>query len=164
MLVVFRYREELARNDDPHEALLTTMATAGRATIFSGSTVAVGLALLAFMPLPFIRSTGIGGLLVPVVSVAASATLLPVLLSLLGRRVNSLRVVPRSVLANRAASDHGFWTRLARTIMRRPIAILIASTGVMLLLAAPALGLALTAGDNRGFPGGTNATEGLFVL
>ncbi len=164
MLVVFRYREELAHNDDPHEALLTTMATAGRATIFSGSTVAVGLALLAFIPLPFIRSMGIGGLLVPVVSIAASATLLPVLLSLLGRRVNSLRVVPRSVLANRAASDHGLWTRLARTIMRRPIPILIASAGVMLLLAAPALGLALTAGDNRGFPGGTNATKGLFVL
>ena len=94
MLVVFRFREQLAHGDDPHEALLTTMATAGRATLFSGMTVAVGLALLAFMPLPFIRSMGIGGLLVPVVSVAASATLLPALLSLLGQRVNSLRISP----------------------------------------------------------------------
>ncbi len=164
MLVVFRFREELERQDDPHEALLTTMATAGRATIFSGLTVAVGLALLAFMPLPFIRSMGIGGLLVPLVSVVASATLLPALLSLLGRRVNSLRIVPRAVLARRAASDRGFWNRLARTIMRRPIPILVGATAVMLAIAVPALQLHLTGGDNRGSPGGTNATEGLFVL
>jgi uncharacterized membrane protein YdfJ with MMPL/SSD domain len=164
MLVVFRFREQLAHDEDSHEALLTTMATAGRATIFSGSTVAVGLALLAFMPLPFIRSMGIGGLLVPVVSIAASATLLPALLSLLGHRVNSLRIVPKGVLARRAASDKGFWTRLARTIMRRPIPILVGSAAVMLALAVPALQLKVTGGDNRGVPSGTNATDGLFVL
>jgi uncharacterized membrane protein YdfJ with MMPL/SSD domain len=164
MLVVFRYREELARQSDEHEALLTTMATAGRATIFSGSTVAVGLALLAFMPLPFIRSMGIGGLLVPLVSIIASATLLPAMLSLLGHRVNSLRIVPRSVLERRATSETGFWTRLARMIMRHPIPVFLASAGVMLALAVPALQLKLTGGDNRGVPGGTQATEGLFVL
>jgi hypothetical protein len=70
MLVVFRFREELAHGKEPDDALITTMMTAGRATLFSGSTVAVGLALLAFMPLPFIRSMGIGGLLVPLVSMA----------------------------------------------------------------------------------------------
>ena len=164
MLVVFRYREQLARGDDPHEALLTTMATAGRATLFSGSTVAVGLALLAFMPLPFIRSMGIGGLLVPVVSITASATLLPAMLSLLGRRVNSLRIAPRKVLERRASSDTGFWTRLARMIMRRPVLVAVLSGGLMLLIAFPALQLKLTGGDNRGVPRGTQATEGLFVL
>jgi RND superfamily putative drug exporter len=164
MLVVFRFREELARNRDPHEALLHMMATAGRATIFSGLTVAIGLALLAFMPLPFIRSMGIGGLLVPLVSVAASASLLPALLSLLGPRVNSLRVVPRSILARRAASDRGLWNRLARAIMRRPIVTLVAAAALMLLIAVPALQLTLTGGDNRGIPGGTNATNGLLVL
>jgi RND superfamily putative drug exporter len=164
MLVVFRFREELARQEDTEEALLTTMATAGRATIFSGSTVAVGLALLAFMPLPFIRSMGIGGLLVPLVSIVASATLLPALLSLLGRRVNSLRIVPKSVLERRAASDRGFWTRLAHLIMRRPIPVLVVSAAILLAIAAPALQLKLTGGDNRSTPGGTNATAGLFVL
>jgi uncharacterized membrane protein YdfJ with MMPL/SSD domain len=164
MLVVFRYREELARHSDEHEALLTTMATAGRATIFSGSTVAVGLALLAFMPLPFIRSMGIGGLLVPLVSIAASATLLPAMLSLLGHRVNSLRIVPRRVLDRRASSETGFWTRLARFIMRYPIPVFVASSAAMLALAVPALQLKLTGGDNRGVPGGTQATDGLFVL
>jgi len=164
MLVVFRFREELARGEDPQRALVTTMATAGRATIFSGLTVAIGLALLALMPLPFIRSMGIGGLLVPLVSVAASATLLPALLSLLGGRVNSLAIVPRFVLGRRAASDRGLWTRLARTIMRRPIPILLACTAVMLALAAPVLQLKLTGGDNRGTPGGTEATDGLLLL
>jgi uncharacterized membrane protein YdfJ with MMPL/SSD domain len=164
MLVVFRYREELAKASDPHQALLTTMATAGRATIFSGSTVGVGLALLAFMPLPFIRSMGIGGLLVPVVSIAASATLLPALLSMLGHRVNRFRIVPRGVLERRAASETGFWVRLARMIMRRPIPVFVGSAAVMLAIAVPALQLQLTGGDNRGVPGGTEATEGLFVL
>ena len=65
MLVVFRYREELERHRDAHEALVATMTTAGRATMFSGAVVAVGLALLVFMPLPFMRSMGVGGLLVP---------------------------------------------------------------------------------------------------
>jgi RND superfamily putative drug exporter len=107
---------------------------------------------------------GIGGLLVPVVSIVASATLLPALLSLLGHRVNRLRVIPASVLARRAAGEGGLWTTLARTIMRRPIPILVASAGLMLALALPALQLKLTPGDNRGIPGGTNASEGLFVL
>ncbi len=164
MLVVFRFREELSHTEDTHEALLKTMQTAGRATIFSGMTVAVGLALLAFMPLPFIRSMGIGGLLVPVVSVAASATLLPAMLSLLGRRVNSLRVVPKRVLERRATSDTGFWTRLARLIMRHPVPVLVSAASVMLLIALPALQLKLTSGDNRGVPSGTSATDGLLVL
>ena len=67
-------------------------------------------------------------------------------------------------MANRAASDHGFWTRLARTIMRHPIPILAGAAIVMLAIAFPALQLKLTSGDNRGVPGGTNATDGLFVL
>ncbi len=164
MLVVFRYREELTRTDDPREALLRTMDTAGRATIFSGLTVAVGLALLALMPLPFIRSMGIGGLLIPLVSVAASATLLPVLLSLLGRGVNRFSLLPRNVMARRAASDRGFWSRLAWTIMRHPVPILAAAAAVMLALAFPATQLKVTGGDNRGYPSGTEATDGLFIL
>src|SRR5947207_1046571 len=83
MLVVFRFREELEREESAEEALITTMRTAGRATLFSGGTVAIGLALLCLMPLPFMRSTGIGGLLVPLFSIAASATFLPALLAVL---------------------------------------------------------------------------------
>src|SRR2546429_6521444 len=126
MLVVFRYREELEADDDPHAALTRTMATAGRATLFSGMTVALGLALLVLMPLPFMRSMGIGGLMVPLVSLAASATLLPALLAVMGRRINRFRFVPRSVLAKRAeAKQHGFWTWLAHGTMRHPIPVFV---------------------------------------
>src|SRR5262249_10783148 len=101
MLIVFRYLEELERAAVPRRVLLTAMAAAGRATMFAGLTVAVGLALLAFMPLPFMRSMGVGGLIVPLVSIAAAATLLPALLAVMGRGVNRLRVVPKAVLAKR---------------------------------------------------------------
>src|SRR4051795_11778887 len=158
MLVVFRYREELARTDDRHAALKTTMATAGRATLFSGTTVAIGLALLVFMPLPFMRSMGVGGLLVPLVSIAASATLLPALLAMLGRGVNRFRVIPRRVLERRAQADAtGFWHRLAMSIMRRPVLWFCAAGGIMVALALPALKLHLTGGDNRGVPLTTEA-------
>ena len=105
------------------------MQTRGRAVIFSGATVAIGLALLVFMPLPFIRAIGIGGFLLPVVSVLAAATLQPALLSLFGRR--GARRVPvaaflrdRLRLPVRVAEEpddveHRFWARMARSIMRR---------------------------------------------
>jgi RND superfamily putative drug exporter len=164
MLVVFRYREELELHDDPHDALEQTMATAGRATMFSGLTVAVGLALLVLMPLPFMQSMGIGGLMVPLVSIAAAATFLPALLAVMGRGVNRLRVVPRRVLTRRAESREGFWTRLARSIMRRPVLYLLGGSLVMVALALPATQLELTGGDNRGIPTTTEATKGLAIL
>jgi len=164
MLVVFRYREELQRSDSETEALVTTMKTAGRATLFSGGTVAIGLALLIFMPLPFMRSMGVGGLLVPLFSIAASATFLPALLAVLGRKINRFRVVPKRVLAARAEGRPGFWTRLSRSIMRRPIPYLVGASAVMIALAVPALGLHLTGGDNRGVPLTTESTRGLAIL
>ncbi len=164
MLVVFRYREQLAAGDEPEPALETTMATAGRATLFSGLTVAIGLALLLLMPLPFMRSMGAGAVLIPLVSIAASATFLPALLSLLSTRINRLRVVPRGVLERRVSGASGLWSRLALSIMRRPVLYLLGATALMLALAAPALGLHLTGGDNRSTPRGTPAAEGLHVL
>jgi putative drug exporter of the RND superfamily len=165
MLVVFRFREELAHTDDARAALRTTMATAGRATLFSGGVVAVGLALLVFMPLPFMRSMGVGGLLVPLVSIAASATLLPALLAVMGGGVNRWRIIPRRVLERRAAKDvTGLWHGLATSIMRRPVVWFLAAGGLMIALALPALGLALTGGDNRGVPLTTESTRGLHLL
>jgi RND superfamily putative drug exporter len=164
MLVVFRFREELTQQESVGDALVTTMQTAGRATLFSGGVVAIGLALLVFMPLPFMRSMGVGGLLVPLVSIAAAATFLPALLSVTGRRINSLRVVPKRILASRAEGRPGFWTKLARAIMRRPVLFLVASASLMLALAVPALGLKLTGGDNRGIPLTTESTQGLALL
>jgi uncharacterized membrane protein YdfJ with MMPL/SSD domain len=164
MLVVFRYREQLSRGDAPESALETTMATAGRATLFSGLTVAIGLALLLLMPLPFMRSMGAGAVLIPLVSIAASATLLPAFLSVLGTRVNRFRLIPQGRLARRSTGEGGMWARLAHAIMRRPVIFLSASLAVLLTLGAFATGLHLTGGDNRGTPRGTQASEGLYLL
>jgi uncharacterized membrane protein YdfJ with MMPL/SSD domain len=164
MLVVFRYREELAKRDEPREALVETMKTAGRATLFSGAVVAVGLALLVFMPLPFMRSMGVGGLLVPLFSIAASATFLPALLAVMGTKVNRLRVIPKSILEHRASGRTGVWSRLARSIMRRPVPYLLVAGGLMVALALPALHLHLTSGDNRGVPLTRESTRGFALL
>jgi RND superfamily putative drug exporter len=164
MLVVFRFREELATGERLDAALETTMATAGRATLFSGMTVAIGLAALLFMPLPFMRSMGAGAVLIPLVSMAASATLLPALLSLLGARINRLRIIPRSVLERRAVGAPGMWSRLAHSIMRRPVLYLVLTSSLMLALAIPATGLHVTGGDNRSTPPGTEAANGLLLL
>jgi RND superfamily putative drug exporter len=110
------------------------------------------------------RSMGAGGVLIPLISMAASATLLPALLSLLGARINRLRVVPRALLSRRASGAGGFWSRLAHSIMRRPVAYLVGTAVVLLALAIPATGLRLTSGDNRSTPPGTEAANGLLLL
>jgi putative drug exporter of the RND superfamily len=151
LLVVHRFREELAADGAVADAVERTMATAGRAVVFSGGAVAVGLGLLLAMPVPFIRSMGIGGLVVPLVSVAAALTLQPALLSLLGRRVGTRREGP-------------FWGGLARRIARRPAAWLATGTATLLALAAPALGLRLTPGSLDGIPATTESVHGYDLL
>jgi uncharacterized membrane protein YdfJ with MMPL/SSD domain len=165
MLVVFRYREELELHEDPREALVKTMTTAGRATLFSGLTVAVGLGLLIFMPVPFMRSMGIGGVLVPIVSIIASATFLPAFLAVMGRGVNRARVIPRRVLERRAAQDvTGGWHSFALAIMRRPWLWGGLAATLLIALALAATDLHLTGGDNRGIPITTEAARGLKIM
>ncbi len=163
LLVVHRFREELAGGQcTVEDAIVRTMKTAGRAVVFSGVAVAIGLSLVMVMPVPFVRSLGIAGFLVPLVSVAASLTLQPVLLSLFGRRGMS-RVRVRALRPARArASD--FWARLAGGIMRRPVVMLLAGTAVLLAAAAPVMFLRLTPGSIAAIPQSTESARGLAVL
>ncbi len=116
LLMIFRFRDELREGEDVETALVETMTHAGRSVIVSGSTVAVGLLSLIILPLPFIRSMGIGGMLIPAVSVIAAITLLPALLATLGTRVNSLRVMPKRFIDHGHPEEGGWgrWARLAR--------------------------------------------------
>src|ERR671936_2417029 len=172
LLVVYRFREELARGGSKEDAILRTMATAGRAVVFSGATVAIGLALLLFMPLPFMRAMGVGGFLIPLVSIAAAATLQPALLSVYGRRGTARAHVAEWLrgkgvrLPHIAGPDeeHGMWSRLAQAIMRRPIAFLAAGVGVLLAAAIPVYGLQLTPGSAQGIPQTPQSVRGLNVL
>src|SRR2546423_10493505 len=100
LLMIFRFREELAAGRDRETAVVETMTHAGRAVIVSGSTVAIGLLSLIVLPLPFIRSIGIAGMLIPPGSVIAATTLLPATLFVLGPRINKLRVMPRRLMSS----------------------------------------------------------------
>jgi len=88
LLVVTRWREELQRGHDREQAVHRAMATAGRAVVTSGGTVAVGLLALVLLPVPFLRSIGLAGLLIPLAATLATLTLLPVLLATVGPRLD----------------------------------------------------------------------------
>jgi len=137
LVMIFRFREELAAGRTTDDALVETMTHAGRSVIISGSTVAIGLLSMIILPLPFIRSIGIGGMLIPAVSVLASITLLPALLSMLGPRINRLRVMPRRFV-NPPSAERGLWARWARLVGRRPLTVFVLGAVVVTLVVLPA--------------------------
>jgi uncharacterized membrane protein YdfJ with MMPL/SSD domain len=173
LLIVYRFREELGKGGSKDDAIVRTMTTAGRAVIFSGATVAIGLALLLFMPVPFMRSMGVGGFLIPLVSILAAATLQPALLSVYGRRGTNrvhvadwLRRRAHIPLPHVAGPDveHGFWARLARAIMSRPLMFFAIGVSILLLAAIPVYDLQLTPGSAQGIPQSPSSVRGLNVL
>ncbi|MDQ3857265.1 MAG: MMPL family transporter [Actinomycetota bacterium] len=163
LLVVDRYREELRAGRSREDAVVATMQTAGRAVVFSGSAVGIGLALMLFMPLPFMRGFGVGGLIIPLVSVMAAVTLLPVLLYLLAKRLDRVRLLPR-VVTLRRESEESMWSRLARSIMRRPLRYAAATSAALLALALPVLSLDLGPGSNKGIPQDLEGVRGLNLI
>ena len=164
LLMVYRYREERRKGVEREEAVAITMETAGRAVVFSGTAVAIGLALMLAMPLPFMRGFGLAGLLIPLVSVLAAVTLLPVLLYWLEDRLDRVGLIPRAIVERRERQDETFWARLAGTIMRRPLLFAAGAAAVLLALAAPVTALELGPGSNEGVPQRLEAVKGLNVL
>jgi len=159
LLMIFRFRDELREGKDVDSALAETMTHAGHSVIVSGTTVAVGLLALIALPLPLLRGMGIGGMLIPVVSVLASLTLLPALLAVLGTRINSARVMPRR-LTDRGHPEEGAWGRWARFVLRRPVAV--AAVGLVLVAVFAGLGTRLNANEAqlKYFPGTGTAIAG----
>jgi RND superfamily putative drug exporter len=152
LLMIFRFRDELREGNDVESALVETMTHAGHSVIVSGTTVAVGLLSMVVLPLPLLRSMGLGGMLIPIVSVLASLTLLPALLAVLGQRINSVRVMPRRLIDSGHPED-GAWGRWARFVLRRPIAV--GAVGVAVVAALVGLGTQLNANEAqlKYFPG-----------
>jgi uncharacterized membrane protein YdfJ with MMPL/SSD domain len=163
LLVVYRYREELQKGGSKEDALVRTMNTAGRAVVFSGTAVGIGLALMLFMPLPFMRGFGIGGFAIPIVSIIAAVTLLPVLLYFLAARLDRVRLIPKRIVRRREA-EFNMWVRLSRAIQRRPAAFSAGTATLLLLLAAPVLALDLGPGSNKGIPQDLEGVQGLNVI
>ncbi|MFD8002287.1 MMPL family transporter [Streptomyces mirabilis] len=161
LFMVGRFREEIARGLGVEDAVARTMATAGRTVAVSGVTVAVSLAGLLIFPMAFLRSMGLGGLSAVVVAMVAALTVLPALLAVLGPRVEALSVrrlirrPPPALPQDEVA--HGFWYRLAHSIMRRPVVYATGVLTVLLLAAAPFLRVEFGGIDPRVLPTGTES-------
>src|SRR5579859_5560919 len=159
LLMIFRFRDELREGEDVETALVETMTHAGRSVIVSGSTVAVGLLSMIILPLPFIRSIGIGGMLIPAVSVLAAITLLPALLAVLGERINSVRVLPKRFVDSGHPED-GAWGRWARFVLRRPWPVAIVGVAIVAVLAGLGTQLNPNEAQLKNFPGTGTAIAG----
>ncbi len=155
LLVVHRHREELTHGGTVQAATARTMATAGRTVAFSGLAVAIGLTALLFVPVPFIRSLGVAGLVVPLVSLVGMMTLQPVLLA---------RLAHARTTAARTPAGPGSWHRLASTVTRRPWPFLLAGLAVLVAAAVPAPSLRLTPGAVSSIPGPSESVRGFELL
>jgi len=152
LLVVTRWREERAKGASNDDAVRISMATAGHSVLFSGVTVAVSLAALVLVPVPVLRSIGLGGLLIPLFSVAISLTLVPALLSAVGPQLSWPRRKP-------AVTRSRLWANIATRVLRRRWLSVVGSVVVLLALAAPALTLTLGTPQLSGISSATPASE-----
>src|SRR3954447_19755884 len=152
LLMTTRCREELAKRPDGpdavRDAVRVTVATAGRAVFFSGLTVLLGLLGLVLFEFMILRSVGIAGAIVVGLAVASALTLLPALLVLLGSRLDRFAV--RKVVPT--ARTNGAWSRLARRVMRHPVAVLVPTLAFLLILGSPFLHVRFNAPDSSILP------------
>ena len=157
LFVISRFREELAALpvDDPDasaKAIQRTMVTAGRTVLFSGLTVAAALSSLLIFPQAFLRSMGYGGVAAVVIAMLAALTVLPAVLRLLGRKVDGGRLPWRRHRPVVVDDVHGWWARLARGVMRRPVVVIAGVVIALLAIASPFLGVKWGSVDHRVLP------------
>ena len=161
LLLVSRFREELGRGAKLGDAVQRTVATAGRAVFFSGVTVMLGLAGLALFDFAILRSIGIAGAITVAIAVASSVTLMPAMLSILGTRVNRLAI---RRLGSGKVNERGPWARLARAVMRRPVAVALPTLALLIALGTPWLGVRFNAPDGSILPERVPSRQALDAL
>jgi RND superfamily putative drug exporter len=155
LLMVSRYREEIADGGATREAHRKTVLTAGRTALFSGFTVGAAMAALVILPQRFLYSIAVAGASVGVLSAVLAILVVPSLLSLLGTRIDAL-----SIRRGPAVSDEsGGWYRLARGVMRHPVGVALASSALLLAAAAPLLWTTLTGPSAEAVPQGKPSYE-----
>ncbi|HEY2635896.1 MAG TPA: MMPL family transporter, partial [Solirubrobacteraceae bacterium] len=157
LIIVVRWREELAHGHEGDEAIVRAMATAGRAVVFSGTTVAIGLLSLIVLPLPFLRSVGYGGMLIPLISVLVAMTLLPVVLHSWGRKLDW----PHRRTDDKASRA---WSRWAQGIVNRRWVAAASAVIVLALLVLAATNLKPGISDVNTIAKSGDAKDGLVAL
>jgi uncharacterized membrane protein YdfJ with MMPL/SSD domain len=166
LLLVSRYREELAARDGVADSVRATIATAGRTVAFSSVTVAAAFGSLLAFPLGFLRSMALGGLIVAPLSGMVALVVVPALFALLGRRIDALSPKRFRRAAERAARPEreGGWYRFAQAVMRHPALVAISTSALVLVLAAPFLGARFTGVDARVLPSSASARRATELL
>ena len=159
LLLVTRWREEQAHGHEREESVHRAMATAGRAVLLSGFTVAVGLLVLVLLPVPFIRGVGLGSMLIPLVSMAVTLTLLPVILARLGPRLDR-----RALRKKRSVTAGRLWTRWANAVARHPWLAVLGAIVITAPLVAAAFGMQLGSAPAHVLTGAGPAHQGLSTL
>ena len=166
LLIISRFRDEMGRGLDKYEATARTGATAGRTVLFSGLTVVVALCGLLIVPFSFFQSLALGAILVVLVALAATLTLLPAVLALMGSRVNLLPIpfIGRGKVETPEAQHHGFWEFVTVKVTRFPI-ISVLAIGIP-MLAAIFFYFDIKTGLNGvdAFPEGAQTREAFFVM
>jgi len=150
LLMVSRFREQLATGASVDDAVRRTVSTAGRTVAFSAATVAAALAALLVFPQYFLRSFGYAGVGVVVIAAVSTLFVMPALFVVLGHRVNGGRLPWAS--RGRSGTRAPLWGRLARTVMRRPALTALPVLAVLLLAASPLLGITFGTPDERVLP------------
>ncbi|MEV7521846.1 MMPL family transporter [Streptomyces sp. NPDC091371] len=150
LLVVSRFREELAAGYRPRNAAVRTVRTAGHTILFSAATVSAALATLLVFPPYFLRSFAYAGIAVVAIAAVSAVTVLPALLTLLGKRVNAWPVPWRRRV--HAGSRSRFWEGLARIVVRRPLVAALPVIGLLVLLAGPFAHAGFATPDDRALP------------
>jgi RND superfamily putative drug exporter len=161
LFIVSRYREEIAKSGPGLEAMKRVLATAGRTVFFSSLTVSAALASLLVFPQRFLYSMGLGGALVALFAALISLTVLPAVLTLLGDRVNAgaPKFLQRRAAADARPDESGFWYRLSRFVMRRPLPIATLSALFLILLGLPFLQIKFDTVDPTVLPESASARQ-----
>jgi len=157
LLLVTRWREERQRGRDNHAAVIVAMQTAGHAVVISGLTVAIGLLSLVALPVPFLRSVGVGGALIPLASVAATLSLTPALLGGIGPRIDWPRIRSENV-PSRA------WSGWATKVVRLRWPALLVSVGVLSALIVALFGMNIGQSSSESLAKSGPAYEALQTL
>ncbi|HYI16852.1 MAG TPA: MMPL family transporter [Thermomicrobiales bacterium] len=163
LIVVSRYREEMAKGHDRVTTTAITMATAGRSITYSGITVVLSMLIMTVMfDLIIIRSIAMGVTIVAATSLIAGLTLLPAMIAALHHRLEWLRVIPKS--KQTTSTDGGFWYRLSHAIMRRPVAWLFVSVAILTVLAYPVLDVKMIGADPGTLPQDIESVRGARIM
>ncbi|MET0897276.1 MAG: MMPL family transporter [Mycobacterium sp.] len=165
LLIISRYRDELADGVEPHQALIRTMATAGRTVLFSAVTVALSMAAMVLFPMYFLKSFAYAGIATVAFAAFAAIVVTPAAIVLLGDRLNSLDVrhLVRRILRRPEPTpkpvEQQFWYRSTKFVMKRALLIGLAGVTVLLLLGVPFLGVKWGMPDDRVLPASASAHQ-----